>query len=181
MSRLKVIHIPNPILNKISRPIEIIDKKIKKLASDMLETMYYENGIGLAAPQIGKNIRLIVIDIGLEQEGINENTENAEEERFITNPMIFINPEIISYSKEKFNFEEGCLSVPKVKVEMTRYKEIEVKYLNEKGELKLMKAQKLLSVCIQHEIDHLNGITIADEILRQKIRDSKFPLRNIID
>lgn len=149
MSKLKIIKIPNKILNTISKEIQIIDRSIKKLSEDMLEAMYRENGIGLAAPQIAKNIRMVVIDL-------------QEDEKF--NPFVFINPEIVKRSSEKITFTEGCLSVPDKKVDILRNKEIKLKYFDLRGKEQELYANDLFSVCIQHEIDHLNGITIQDKL-----------------
>ena len=149
MSLLKIIKVPDPILKKISRPILDIDKKIKKLAFDMLETMYYNSGIGLAAIQIGIDKRLIVLDI-------------QEDEKL--NPLIMINPEFkILDNKNKSSMQEGCLSVPNQTILIERPKKIEVNFIDIDGKKQNFIANDLLAICIQHEIDHLNGITILDK------------------
>ncbi|MEN2984790.1 MAG: peptide deformylase [Dictyoglomaceae bacterium] len=141
---LKILTIENPILRKKAKKIERIDEEVKKLAEDMLETMKSYNGVGLAATQIGKNLRLIVV--------------NYDEKDYI-----FINPEIIKKEGENIDIE-GCLSIPGVEIPVKRADKILLKYQNLKGRELTMEATDLFARIIQHEIDHLDGILIIDKI-----------------
>lgn len=145
----KLVLDPDERLKKISKSIEIIDDNIKQLVNDMFETMYHNNGIGLAAVQVGELIRLLVMDVEQYEDGSSQ--------------MCFINPKITYKSKELFNFSEGCLSFPKSYQEISRPAIIDVEYQDINGKKKkLNKIDGLLAVCIQHEMDHLDGITILD-------------------
>ena len=141
-----VIKVPSPMLAQKSEEVKIIDKSIKKLVKDMFETMKKNDGIGLAAVQIGVLKRIIVIEI--EKEDIK--TE-------------LINPKILSYSSSKDTMDEGCLSVPNDYYNVERPTEIVVEFTNLKNEVQKIEASGLFARCIQHEIDHLNGITIVDK------------------
>ena len=141
-----VIKVPNPMLAQKSEEVKIIDKSIKKLVKDMFEKKKKNDGIGLAAVQIGVLKRIIVIEI--EKEGIK--TE-------------LINPKILSYSSSKGTMEEGCLSVPNEYYNVERPNEIVVEFTNLKNDVQKIEASGLFARCIQHEIDHLNGITIVDK------------------
>ncbi|HBO16928.1 MAG: Peptide deformylase [Candidatus Moranbacteria bacterium GW2011_GWE2_35_2-] len=142
---MEILHEPNPILRKKAKKIKNpLDKEIQELIPQMIETMRAAKGLGLAAPQIGKSIRLCVI----EESGIL---------------YVLINPQIKSTSMEKIITEEGCLSVPGKWIPIERSDEIKVRYLNEKGEKCKIKARGLLARAFQHEIDHLNGILIIDK------------------
>ena len=147
---------PNEILRQKSKSVEKVNKEIKKLMDDMLETMYEAPGIGLAAIQIGIPKRVIVMDISRDKD--NE----------IKNPMYFVNPEIIWKTEENSIYEEGCLSVPNQFAEINRPKNCHVKYLDYNGEPQLLKAEGLLATCIQHEIDHLEGILFIDYLSKLK-------------
>ncbi len=142
---LKIIKYPNPILRKKSKKIEIIDRKIKKLAQDMLETLKSAQGLGLAAPQVGESISLFVLNFGEKS-------------------LVFINPEIIKKSKKKEVLEEGCLSFPGLFLKIKRPKEIEIKALDLNGQEIKRKFNGLDARVIQHEIDHLNGILFIDRL-----------------
>ncbi|QJC37356.1 peptide deformylase [Enterobacteriaceae endosymbiont of Donacia thalassina] len=153
MSILKLLYFPNKKLRNIAKPIQHIDNNIKILGQNMLETMYYYKGIGLAATQIGINKRIIVIDI----------TEKKN------NPIILINPKIIKIDKLKINSKEGCLSIPiKQKYFILRYNKIKIKAKNLKNDIIELEINNLLSFCIQHEIDHLNGILFIDYLSNLK-------------
>ena len=143
----KIIVEPDPILRKKCDPLEKVDNEIKKLMKDMLETMYDAPGIGLAAIQIGILKRLVVIDISKDEK---------------KDPLFLVNPEIISQSKATSVYEEGCLSLPGQFAEIERPSECLVKYINLDGKEKELKANGLLATCIQHEVDHLNGILFID-------------------
>tara|TARA_B100000035_G_scaffold218597_1_gene187486 strand:+ start:4306 stop:4824 length:519 start_codon:yes stop_codon:yes gene_type:complete len=145
---------PNKLLRQISQPVDKVGKEEQQLMDDMLETMYAANGIGLAAIQIGIPKRIIVMDISKE--------ENKREPRY------FVNPIIINKDQLKSTYEEGCLSVPNQFAEIDRPKNCDVEYLNYYGEKKLLKAEGLLATCIQHEMDHLEGILFIDYLSKLK-------------
>ena len=154
MSVKKIFTIPDPILKKKSLPIKNVDSSVKKLMDDMLETMYAAPGIGLAAVQVGVLKRVVVIDLSKKEEK--------------TPPLFFVNPEIISTSEEQVSYEEGCLSIPNQFAEIKRPNRCHVKYLDYNGKKKDLKADGLLATCIQHEIDHLNGILFIDYLSKLK-------------
>ena len=145
---------PNKLLRQISEPVDKVGKEEQKIMDDMLETMYAANGIGLAAIQIGIPKRIIVMDISKDQ--------NKKEPRYFVNPMI------INKDKLKSTYEEGCLSVPDQFAEIDRPKNCDVEYLDYYGEKKLLKAEGLLATCIQHEMDHLEGILFIDYLSKLK-------------
>ena len=145
---------PNKLLREISKPVDHIGENEQKLMDDMLETMYTANGIGLAAIQIGFSQRIIVMDI----------TKNQTNK----NPMYFVNPIIINKSTDQSTYEEGCLSVPEQFAEIDRSSKCEVEYLDYNGEKKLLKVEGLLATCIQHEVDHLEGILFIDYLSKLK-------------
>ena len=145
---------PNKILRQVSNPVEHVGKEEQKLMDDMLETMYAAPGIGLAAIQIGIPKRVIVLDIS-RKEGIK-------------NPMYFVNPEIIDISKNKSTYEEGCLSIPGQFAETDRPDGCHIKYLDYYGHPKELKARTMLATCIQHEMDHLEGILFIDYLSKLK-------------
>ena len=148
-----IITEPNEILRQVSKPVLNVGKEERKLMDDMLETMYAANGIGLAAIQIGIPKRIIVMDISKDGN---------------KNPMFFVNPIIKNKDKEKTTYEEGCLSVPNYFAEVDRPKYCEVEYLDYNGESKILKADGLLATCIQHEMDHLEGILFIDYLSKLK-------------
>ena len=145
---------PNKVLRQISKPVEKVGADERKLMDDMLETMYSANGIGLAAIQIGVPKRIIVMDISKD--------ENKKEPRY------FVNPVIKNKDSLKSTYEEGCLSVPNQFAEIDRPKNCEVEFLDYNGEKKLLKAEGLLATCIQHEMDHLEGILFIDYLSKLK-------------
>lgn len=149
-----LIILPDPLLRQASKPIEQIDTEIQRLADDMLETMYDAPGIGLAAIQIGVPRRMLVIDVARE----------GEEKK----PLVFINPEIVASSDERSVYEEGCLSIPDYYAEVERPARVTVKHLDRDGKEQLTEADGLLATCVQHEIDHLNGVLFIDYISRLK-------------
>ena len=154
MALRKILTEPNDILRKKSLNVEKVDKEVQKLIDDMLETMYAAPGIGLAAIQVGIAKRIIVLDIA------------AKDEK--KNPMYFINPEIIDKSKNFSVYEEGCLSVPGQFAEIHRPDKCHIKYLDYYGQPLELKAEGMLATCIQHEIDHLEGILFIDYLSRLK-------------
>ena len=154
MSVLTILKEPDPILRKKSLPVETVDRDIKKLMNDMLETMYAAPGIGLAAPQVGVLKRVVVIDISKDPKS--------------KDPMCFVNPKIIWKSDVLEKKEEGCLSIPDYFAEIKRPNACHVKYWNEQGKEKILKAEGLLATCIQHEIDHCDGILFIDYLSKLK-------------
>ena len=154
MTIRKILTEPDPILKKISRPVEVVGAEEQKLMDDMLETMYDAKGIGLAAIQIGVPKRIIVMDLSKEGEK--------------NDPMYFINPVIKNKNQDLSKYEEGCLSVPNQFIEVNRPSKCEVEYLDYNGEKKNLKCDNLLATCIQHEIDHLEGITILTYVSKLK-------------
>ena len=154
MPKRKIVIEPDPILRKKSKNLESVDNNLRKLMDDMLETMYEAPGIGLAAVQIGILKRLIVIDIS-----------KGDEKK---NPLFLINPEITFKSKETSIYEEGCLSLPNHFAEVERPAECHLNYLDYQGKSKNLKAKGLLATCIQHEVDHLNGILFIDYLSKLK-------------
>ena len=149
-----IITVPNEVLKKISDPIENVGESERKLVNDLFETMYNSNGIGLAAVQVGILKRILVIDVS-----------TKEEEK---NPLSFINPVIKKISDETSVYEEGCLSIPDTFIEIERPKICEVEYIDLDGKLKNIKCDGLLSTCIQHEINHLDGKLIIDNLTKLK-------------
>ena len=149
-----IITEPNPLLRQVSLTVEVVGKDEQRLMDDMLETMYAANGIGLAAIQIGIPKRIIVMDIG-------KNKDKKE-------PRYFVNPIIKNKDTSKCTYEEGCLSVPNQFAEIDRPKKCEVEYLDYNGEKKILKAEGLFATCIQHEMDHLEGILFIDYLSKLK-------------
>jgi len=145
---------PNQLLREISQPVDQVGENEQKLMDDMIETMYAANGIGLAAIQIGFLQRIIVMDISKDKKN--------------KNPMYYVNPIILNKATEQSTYEEGCLSVPNQFAEIDRPNKCEVEYLDYNGEKKLLKAEGLLATCIQHEIDHLEGILFIDHLSKLK-------------
>jgi len=157
MALLPILRYPDPRLHKVAAPISTVDASIRKLADDMAETMYAAPGIGLAATQVDRHIRLIIVDV----------TENKSK------LQVFINPEIINKSGD-CKSEEGCLSVPGIYESVTRAEKITVKALDLDGKTFELTAEGLLAVCIQHEIDHLNGkvfVNYLSRLKQQRIKD----------
>jgi peptide deformylase len=141
MSLLTVLHYPDPRLHKVAKPVAVVDDRVRKIVADMAETMYDAPGVGLAATQVDIHERIIVIDVSEEQNQL----------------MVFINPELVWASAEKKAWREGCLSVPEFYDEVERPDQIQVKALDVNGKPFEIKADGLLSVCLQHEMDHLLG------------------------
>jgi len=154
MALRKILTEPNKILREKSLLVEKVDAEIQKLMNDMLETMYAAPGIGLAAIQVGVPKRVIVMDLARENES--------------KNPMYFINPEIIKKSENNSTYEEGCLSVPGQFAEIDRPDKCHIKYLDYNGEKKEIKAEGMLATCIQHEMDHLEGVLFIDYLSKLK-------------
>jgi len=148
MAKLPIITLPDPTLRKVSAPVERVDDELRTLMDDMLETMYAAPGVGLAAIQVGIPRRLLVVDA----------TEEGEE----PSPLCLVNPEIVTLGPEMRVHEEGCLSIPDVRVEIERPSTLTVRYVDREGELRELSADGLLATAIQHEINHLDGKLIID-------------------
>ena len=154
MALRQILIEPNPVLRQKSLPVDVVDEDLQQLMSDMLETMYAAPGIGLAAIQIGVPKRIIVLDID-QKEGQKK-------------PMFFVNPEITLKSKNYSTYEEGCLSVPGQFAEINRPEKCNIKYLDFYGDKKEIEATGMLATCIQHEMDHLEGILFIDYLSKLK-------------
>ena len=154
MALRDILILPDKRLRQVSDPVKKIDAGIRKLIGDMFETMYDAPGIGLAAIQVGTPKRIITMDLAKKEEP--------------KNPQVFINPEILWSSQEKATNEEGCLSIPEYYSDVERPAQVKVKYLDREGEARVIEANGLLATCLQHEIDHLNGVLFIDHLSRLK-------------
>ncbi len=154
MSIKPLIILPDPVLRMVSAPVERVDAGVRKLAADMLDTMYDAPGIGLAAIQVGEPLRMLVIDLAKEGEP--------------PAPRIFINPEVLRTGDDRSIYEEGCLSIPDYYAEVERPASVRVKYVDAQGMAHEIDADGLLATCLQHEIDHLNGVLFIDHISKLK-------------
>jgi len=158
MALREIIILPDKQLRLVSKPIEKVTAEIRKLADDMLETMYDAPGIGLAAIQIAQPLRLITMDLA-------KPGESCETKPL---PRVFINPEIIASSKDLSVYEEGCLSIPEYYEEVERPAKVRVRYIDLDGKVHEEDAEGLYATCIQHEIDHLNGVLFVDYLSKLK-------------
>jgi peptide deformylase len=149
-----LVILPDPVLRQVSKPVERVDDELRRFADDMLETMYDAPGIGLAAIQIGEPRRMLVIDLAKEDEP--------------KAPHVIINPEIVASGDGVSVYEEGCLSIPDYYAEVERPDTVTVKYLDRDGKERLIEADGLMATCLQHEIDHLNGVLFIDHISKLK-------------
>jgi peptide deformylase len=154
MALRDILILPDKRLRQVSEPVKKIDAGIRKLVEDMFETMYDAPGIGLAAIQVGAPKRVVTLDLA-----------KKEDPR---SPQIFINPEIVWSSPEKATYEEGCLSIPEYYGDVERPAQVKVKYLDLEGAAKELEANGLLATCLQHEIDHLNGVLFIDHLSKLK-------------
>jgi peptide deformylase len=154
MAKRPILILPDPRLRAVADPIEKIDEGIRQLAKDMLETMYDAPGIGLAAPQIGEMKRIVVMDLAKEEEPAD--------------PIVMINPEILSISDETVTTEEGCLSIPELYYDVERPAEVTVRYTDLEGNTVEREAKERFAVCVQHELDHLDGVLYIDYLSRLK-------------
>jgi peptide deformylase len=157
MALLPILEVPDPRLKTISTPVETFDDGLKKLVSDMFETMYAAPGIGLAAIQVGVPKRLLVIDLQEEKDG-----------ETIKNPRVFVNPEILDPSEEHSTYSEGCLSVPDQYAEIDRPAKIRARWQDMDGTVHEEAMDNLMATCLQHEMDHLEGILFIDHLSRLK-------------
>jgi peptide deformylase len=159
MALLPIIEVPDPRLKQISTPVEAVTDETRKLIADMFETMYAAPGIGLAAIQVGVPKRVLVIDL---QEPEEEDGEPVKD------PRVFINPEIVEHSQAEVPYTEGCLSVPDQYADVERPERIRARWLDENGAAQEEEITGMLAVCLQHEMDHLNGILFIDHLSRLK-------------
>jgi peptide deformylase len=150
MARLSIITAPDPRLKVKARPVRAVDDRVRRLMNDLLETMYAAPGIGLAAPQVGEALRVLVVDCAREGE--------------TPQPLKIANPEILWRSDELMTVNEGCLSLPEHYADVARPTAIRLRYLDEQNEVRELEAQGLLATCIQHEMDHLEGVLFVDHI-----------------
>ncbi|MDB5643373.1 MAG: peptide deformylase [Hyphomicrobiales bacterium] len=154
MAILSIIEIPDPRLKLVSEPVAQVDAAVRRLMDDMIETMYDAPGIGLAAIQVAVSKRVLVLDVARED-------EKAQ-------PLFIANPEIVWSSEELNVYQEGCLSIPDYYEDVERPKQVRVRYLDRDGKQQLLEADGLLATCVQHEIDHLNGVLFIDHLSRLK-------------
>ncbi|WP_298673652.1 peptide deformylase [uncultured Sphingomonas sp.] len=163
MSVLPIVEIPDPRLRLVCEPVEAVDDGVRALVADMFDTMYAAHGIGLAASQVGVIRRVMVVD--LQERETEEEDAKPEAKR---DPRVFINPEILSVSDEMSTYSEGCLSIPEQYAEVERPARCRVKWLDENGAAHEDEFSGLMATCVQHEIDHLNGVLFIDHISRLK-------------
>jgi peptide deformylase len=169
MAKLPILVAPDPVLKQVSLPVATVTDELRQLMDDMLETMYAAPGIGLAAIQIGVAKRIIVIDVGKDKPGAEDgDDEEKAKEKKDPDPMYFVNPEIVWASDEKVMCEEGCLSVPDLYEEVERPARVKVRYLDYHGKQREIDCEGMLAVCIQHEMDHLEGVLFIDHLSRLK-------------
>ena len=151
---MPIIHLPDPVLRRPSEDVERVDDTLDRLVGDMLDTMYDAPGIGLAGIQVGVARRVLVVDVSRD-----------EDER---HPQVFINPEIVASSDVRATYEEGCLSIPDYYAEVERPATVTVRHLDREGRERVTEAEGLLATCLQHEVDHLNGVLFIDYISKLK-------------
>lgn len=164
MAILPLVHVPDPILRAPSKPVERVDDELRAFLDSMMDTMYDAPGIGLAAVQVGEPIRVVTLDCA-EQPVVEEGAEPPEPNR---EPIYLINPEIVSVSDAPNVYEEGCLSIPDFYADVERPAQCTVKYLDRDGKEQILEADGLLATCIQHEVDHLNGVLFIDYLSKLK-------------
>ena len=146
-----IVLAPDPRLNVVCTPVEKVDAQVRRLMEDMMETMYHHSGAGLAAPQIGVLKRVIVMDVSPEDEDMD-----------LSNPLMMANPEVFYHSEDTDTYEEGCISILELRLPVCRPKRVKVRYLDQDNVLQELEAGGYLAKCIQHEVDHLNGILTYD-------------------
>ncbi len=149
MALLEIVKYGDPVLRKKALPVDVFDEGLKRLAADMLETMYANNGVGLAANQVGVLKRVVVIDTGSQEH---------------PQPLKLINPQIIGVSKDKTTFEEGCLSFPGITEKIDRPSAVKAHAFDENGRELVIEAEGLAAIAIQHELDHINGVVFIDRM-----------------
>jgi len=163
-----ILEAPNPLLKRISRPVETFDDELKALVADMFETMYDAPGIGLAAIQIDVPLRVVVVDLQDGGEPEEEETQDAERAPRVPNPRIFINPELLDPSPEYSVYSEGCLSVPDIYADVERPAAVRLRWQDLEGQRHEEAMTGMMATCIQHEMDHLEGILFIDHLSRLK-------------
>lgn len=164
MAVLNILSYPDPRLRTIATPVKKVDDKIKTLIADMIETMYDADGIGLAASQVDEHIQLIVMDLSEDKD----------------TPMVFINPKVTPLVEEKQPYEEGCLSVPEVYDKVERPNKVRIEAFDKNGEAIDKEAEGLLAVCIQHEMDHLNGVIFVDYLSHLKQTRARDKVKKVL-
>ncbi len=167
---LNIVTLPDPVLSAQAEPVTVFDEKLKEMVSDMFETLYAAPGVGLAAPQVGVSKQLVVIDLFPGGIKSDEDKEWFEEQKAggYTGPLVLVNPQIVEKSGA-ISFEEGCLSLPGVSWEVKRAEHVLVKAQNVEGEPITIDATGFFAVCIQHELDHLKGLTLVNYMPRLKM------------
>ncbi len=168
MSIKPIILIPDPILRVHSKPVEQVDDQLRGFLDDMLDTMYDAPGIGLAAIQVGEPLRVVTVDVSPKAENGQENDDAAEDIEPAKNPIFLINPEIVWQSDETSVYEEGCLSIPEYYADVERPESCRVKFVDREGKQQELEASGILATCIQHEVDHLDGVLFVDHISKLK-------------
>jgi len=172
MAIREILEVPDPRLKTVSKPVEVFDDALKALADDMFETMYANNGIGLAAIQVGEPIRLLVIDLQPEDPDAEPEECTAHGDHPHTHqplkkePRVFVNPEILAPAEELSTYQEGCLSVPEIYADVDRPKACRVRWQDLQGKVHEEDMEGMLATCIQHEMDHLEGILFIDHLSR---------------
>ncbi|MNJ96668.1 Peptide deformylase 1 [compost metagenome] len=182
---MKILTFPDPKLREVSKPVTKFGPEIKKLADDLLETMYDANGIGLAAPQVGELVRMVVIDTRPKDEKGRryKYEEMSDLEASVKQPLILINPEIVK-GEGKTTFDEGCLSIPGYFETVERFNTIEMKAFDVNGKEFIVKSDGLLAICMQHELDHLEGTLFVDHLsfikgnkIKNQIKKHGYPVK----
>lgn len=173
MALREIIEAPDPRLKTVSKPVETFDAVLKSLVDDMFETMYAAKGIGLAAIQVGEPLRLLVIDLQEEDPDAepipcDHDGHQHTHQPIINDPRVFVNPEILDPSEELQTYQEGCLSVPDIFADVDRPAQCRVRWQDLEGKTHEEEMTGMLAVCIQHEMDHLNGILFIDHLSRLK-------------
>lgn len=164
---IPIVTYPEPVLSQVAKPVTDFNQDLKDLTRDMLFTMYHAPGIGLAAPQIGKSIRMFVLDVDFDREEVTKADGSTDFRLSGFNPKVFINPVITGKSGTTV-FEEGCLSVPGIYEEVKRFESVHVKYQDLEGNFHELEAHDMLAICIQHENDHLDGIVFIERLSNLK-------------
>ncbi len=162
---LEIVTYPDPVLTTVAKEVETFNDELKTLCKNMIYTMYHAPGIGLAAPQIGLSQRIFVVDVDFTREETYEDSDEFEYADF--NPRIFINPKFITQDGE-IKYQEGCLSLPGIFEDVKRFENIKLQYQDTDGNKHTLDADGLLSICIQHEYDHLEGIVFIDRLSNLK-------------
>ncbi|MEK2646172.1 peptide deformylase [Bdellovibrio sp. BCCA] len=183
---MKILTFPDPKLREVSQPVETFGPEIKKLSEDLIETMYDAHGIGLAAPQVGELKRMVVIDTRPKDEKGRryKYEEMTELEAAVQQPLILINPEIVK-GEGKTTFDEGCLSIPGYYETVERFNYIEMKAYDVNGKEFIVKTDGLLAICMQHELDHLEGTLFVDHLsfvksnkIKNQIKKYGYPVKD---